>query len=99
MKRYSVFAIAREALRYHTGWERAWRSPEPKKEYDAIIVTAAAAEVPRALLEQLAPGGRLVIPVGPPNNQMLRAVDRSASRYKATDLATVSFVPLLEGRA
>jgi sarcosine oxidase, subunit beta len=31
MKRYSVFAIAREALRYHTGWERAWRSPEPKK--------------------------------------------------------------------
>jgi sarcosine oxidase subunit beta len=40
MKRYSVFAIAREALRYHTGWERAWRSPEPKKSYDVIIVGA-----------------------------------------------------------
>ncbi|THD84498.1 sarcosine oxidase subunit beta family protein [Aliigemmobacter aestuarii] len=40
MKRYSVFAIAREALRYHQGWERAWKSPEPKKSYDAIIVGA-----------------------------------------------------------
>ncbi|RYG89807.1 sarcosine oxidase subunit beta family protein [Loktanella sp. IMCC34160] len=40
MKRYSVFAVAREALRYHTGWERAWRSPEPKKKYDVIIVGA-----------------------------------------------------------
>jgi sarcosine oxidase subunit beta len=40
MKRYSVFAIAREALRYHTGWERAWRAPEPKPAYDAIIVGA-----------------------------------------------------------
>ncbi len=40
MKRYSVFAIAREAQRYHSGWERAWRSPEPKKSYDVIIVGA-----------------------------------------------------------
>lgn len=40
MKRYSVFAVAREAQRYHSGWERAWRSPEPKKSYDVIIVGA-----------------------------------------------------------
>ncbi|WP_170605119.1 sarcosine oxidase subunit beta family protein [Ruegeria arenilitoris] len=40
MKHYSAFAVAREALRYHTGWERAWRSPEPKKRYDVIIVGA-----------------------------------------------------------
>ena len=40
MKRYSVFAIAREAMRHHTGWERAWKSPEPKKHYDVIIVGA-----------------------------------------------------------
>ena len=40
MKRYSAFAVAREALRYHTGWERAWRSPEPKRHYDVIIVGA-----------------------------------------------------------
>ena len=40
MKRYSVFAIARQAMSYHQGWERAWRAPEPKKEYDVIIVGA-----------------------------------------------------------
>ena len=40
MKRYSAFAIAREALRFHTGWERAWRSPEPRRRYDVVIVGA-----------------------------------------------------------
>jgi sarcosine oxidase subunit beta len=40
VKRYSVFAIAREALRWHQGWDRAWRSPEPKKKYDVIVVGA-----------------------------------------------------------
>ena len=40
MRRYSAFAIAREAARYHSGWERAWASPEPKKKYDVIIVGA-----------------------------------------------------------
>ncbi|HHB80640.1 MAG TPA: sarcosine oxidase subunit beta family protein, partial [Aliiroseovarius sp.] len=40
MRRYSVFAVAREGLRYHQGWERAWASPMPKKAYDAIIVGA-----------------------------------------------------------
>ena len=40
MKRYSVFAIAREALRQHRGWPRAWASPEPRKRYKVIIVGA-----------------------------------------------------------
>ena len=40
MKRYSAFAIAREALRHHTGWERVWRSPEQKSKYEVIIVGA-----------------------------------------------------------
>jgi len=40
MKRYSVFALAREALRQHRGWERAWASPEPKAAYDVIVVGA-----------------------------------------------------------
>jgi len=40
MKRYSVFAIAREAMRHHAGWERAWASPEPKNAYDVVIVGA-----------------------------------------------------------
>ena len=40
MKKYSAFAVAREALRDHTGWERAWRSPEPRSKYDVIIIGA-----------------------------------------------------------
>jgi len=40
MRRYSAFAIAREAARHHSGWERAWRSPQPKASYDVIIVGA-----------------------------------------------------------
>ena len=40
MKRYSAFAIAREAMRAHTGWERAWRAAQPKPRYDVIIVGA-----------------------------------------------------------
>ena len=40
MKRYSAFAIAREAANYHQGWERAWAKRAPKKRYDAIIIGA-----------------------------------------------------------
>jgi len=40
MKRYSAFAVAREALRNHTGWDRAWAKAAPKKKYDVIIVGA-----------------------------------------------------------
>ncbi|MEM6906188.1 MAG: sarcosine oxidase subunit beta family protein [Pseudomonadota bacterium] len=38
MQRYSEFAVAREATRYHQGWERAWGNPEPKSHYDVIII-------------------------------------------------------------
>ncbi|MCC0070273.1 MAG: sarcosine oxidase subunit beta family protein [Rhodobacteraceae bacterium] len=40
MKRYSVFAIVREAMSYHQGWERAWPWPKPKRKYDVVIVGA-----------------------------------------------------------
>ncbi len=40
MSRYSAFAVAREAFRDHKGWPRAWRSPEPKRKYDVIIIGA-----------------------------------------------------------
>ncbi|MBF9042169.1 sarcosine oxidase subunit beta family protein [Rhodobacterales bacterium HKCCE4037] len=40
MRKYSAFAVAREALRHHKGWERAWTSPEPKASYDVVIVGA-----------------------------------------------------------
>lgn len=38
--RYSIFSLARNAMNYHKDWERAWRSPAPKAEYDAVIVGA-----------------------------------------------------------
>jgi len=38
MARYSIFSLARNALSYHRGWSRAWRSPDPKPRYDAIVV-------------------------------------------------------------
>lgn len=40
MQRYSIFSLLRNALSYHEGWERAWRSPELKPEYDVIIIGA-----------------------------------------------------------
>ncbi len=40
MKRYSIFSLARNALNYHKDWERVWRSPDPKPEYDVVIVGA-----------------------------------------------------------
>ena len=38
MKKYSIFSLARNAMSHHENWQRTWRSPEPKKEYDAIII-------------------------------------------------------------
>jgi sarcosine oxidase subunit beta len=40
MAKYSVFAIARQAMQWHEGWERAWRSPQPKKRYKVVIIGA-----------------------------------------------------------
>ncbi|MEM7359145.1 MAG: sarcosine oxidase subunit beta family protein [Pseudomonadota bacterium] len=38
MKKYSIFSLARNALSHHENWQQAWRSPEPKKAYDAVII-------------------------------------------------------------
>ena len=73
-----------------------WAAHAP---YDGILVTAAAETVPPALREQLAPGGRLVAPVGARDQQMLRVVDRTTRGFTERDVAAVSFVPLLGGRA
>jgi protein-L-isoaspartate(D-aspartate) O-methyltransferase len=68
--------------------------------YDAIITTAASEEIPEALLEQLSPyGGRLVIPLGGPDHQVLTLVTRLGDTYEQEDLDPVIFVPLLRGRA
>jgi protein-L-isoaspartate(D-aspartate) O-methyltransferase len=64
--------------------------------FDAIIVTAAASHVPQELLDQLAVGGRMVIPVGTAT-QTLTVIDRTAKDFKYSQLEAVKFVPLLGG--
>jgi protein-L-isoaspartate(D-aspartate) O-methyltransferase len=65
--------------------------------FDAIVVAAAAPQVPRVLQEQLAPGGRMVIPVGT-DNQELRLIERTVSGFKETRLDAARFVPLRAGK-
>jgi len=69
-----------------------WKDHAP---YDGIIVTAAPAEVPPALLEQLAPGGRLIIPVGGPAMQELLLVQHTDKGLSQERLELVNFVPLV----
>ncbi|HID48081.1 MAG TPA: protein-L-isoaspartate O-methyltransferase, partial [Chromatiales bacterium] len=65
--------------------------------YDGIIVTAAPEKVPEELLRRLADGGRLVIPSGPPGQQVLRLLVREGDTIHETTLGRVSFVPLVKG--
>lgn len=76
------------------GWQ-GWSKYAP---YDGIIVTAAASELPEELLLQLAPGGRLIIPVGPSGQQGLQLVTRQDDgSFETQELHRVSFVPLVRG--
>ena len=62
--------------------------------YDGIIVTAAAPRIPGALIEQLTPFGRLVIPVGPPHlPQELLLVEKFGNRISSRSILSVAFVP------
>ena len=69
-----------------------WRAMGP---YDAILVTAAAPEVPEPLIDQLTDGGRLVVPVGARDSQVIRVVERLGERRVATDIQGACFVPLI----
>ena len=80
-------------FRWGDGWE-GWNALGP---YNGIIVTAAAANVPQALLDQLAPGGRLVIPVGAGDVQELLLIVREEDGFSRHVLDAVRFVPLLNG--
>ena len=64
--------------------------------YDAILVTAAAAEVPAALLAQLAPAGRLLIPVGNVARQELLSIRQTADGIVREQIELVNFVPLIQ---
>jgi protein-L-isoaspartate(D-aspartate) O-methyltransferase len=65
--------------------------------FDAILVAAAPVGVPAALLQQLATGGCMVIPVGRAGSQALLRIERTASGFVEERLERVSFVPLLDG--
>lgn len=80
----------------HGDGRHGWKSNAP---YDAILVAAAPIGVPPRLLEQLAIGGRLIIPVGQSGNQELLLLERTASGVVEQSLDRVSFVPLVEGVA
>ena len=72
---------------------RGWPEAAP---FDKIIVTAAADEMPRDLLTQLSVGGRLVVPVGDEESQVLRMVVRSDGEdYDEWDMKSCKFVPLV----
>ncbi len=79
----------------HSDGSWGWK---PNAPYDAIIVTAAPESVPPELLEQLAVGGRMVIPVGSRGGvQQLKLYTRTPDNIEETTLELVSFVPLLDG--
>lgn len=78
--------------RHGDGWE-GWASKAP---FDAIIVTAAAAEVPQRLLEQLADGGVMIIPVGT-TTQTLYVIRRFGNNFEQQRVGDVKFVPLVQG--
>ena len=59
------------------------------------LVTAASAQVPPALFEQLAEGGVLVIPVGGENHQMLQAIHKTSGEPRVQELSACRFVPLI----
>ncbi|WP_234996297.1 protein-L-isoaspartate(D-aspartate) O-methyltransferase [Pseudidiomarina planktonica] len=78
--------------RHGDGWE-GWSSKSP---FDGIIVTAAAKEVPQRLLEQLADGGVMIIPVGT-EQQTLYVIRRFGDDYEQQRIGDVRFVPLVQG--
>ena len=93
--RLQALGYAQAAVRAgdgHAGW------PE-EAPFDGIIVTAAAPSVPEALVDQLRPGGRLVIPVGPAGatQQLQRLEKRADGSCEAKTVLPVAFVPLTRG--
>jgi protein-L-isoaspartate(D-aspartate) O-methyltransferase len=75
------------------GW--GWPDHAP---YDGILVAAAPPEIPEMLLEQMAIGGVMVIPVGKGSSQRLQRVTRTENGYEVEKLEPVVFVPFLSGR-
>jgi protein-L-isoaspartate(D-aspartate) O-methyltransferase len=93
-ERLRELGIYNVTLRHADGW-RGFKRHAP---YDAIVVTAAPDRVPQALLDQLAPGGHMVLPVDADRSQELLRIRRDEDgEYSRETLAPVSFVPMVTG--
>ncbi len=80
----------------HSDGTVGWKAHAP---FDGVLVAAAPLTVPEALLQQLKPGGRLIVPVGPEGEQELVRLTRREQRFERVSLGPVAFVPLLGGTA
>jgi protein-L-isoaspartate(D-aspartate) O-methyltransferase len=76
------------------GWD-GWPSEAP---FDAILVTAAAVRTPPALIHQLKPGGRLIVPIGEPggHQMLMRIVKTEDGGFEEERILSVAFVPLVQ---
>ncbi len=72
-----------------------WKEHEP---FDAIIVTAGIENIPQPLLDQLADGGRMIIPVGPSNRRNLVLVTKKNGKIKMKKVLPVRFVPFVRDK-
>jgi len=91
--RFEALGFNNIQVRYGDGYQ-GWPESAP---YPAMIVTAAPTEVPQTLLDQLAEGGRMIIPVGALGFQELMLITRHQDRFDRKLLEEVRFVPLLPG--
>lgn len=78
----------------HGDGRQGWTAHAP---FDAILVAAAASSVPSALIDQLGIGGRLIMPLGKPRDQMLTVLRKTADGMSEKQIERVSFVPLVDG--
>ena len=93
-RRLAALGLANIACRVGDGW-KGWPEQAP---FDRIIVTAAAAEIPAALIDQLAPEGLLILPVGEEyRDQQLLRLRRTEHGCDSEPVGIVRFVPLVAG--
>jgi protein-L-isoaspartate(D-aspartate) O-methyltransferase len=78
----------------HGDGAKGWKTQAP---FDGILIAAAPLTIPESLVEQLAVGGRLIVPVGPEGEQQLIRLTRRESGLERRTLGAVTFVPLVGG--